>query len=213
MKNDKTKPERFVVGLTGGLGAGKSAALAEFERLGAATVCLDRIAREQARPGRAGWTAIVRAFGRGVLDADGRIDRRALGARVFRRPAERRRLERATDPPILRKMKSLVSRLKGVVVVDAPLLFEAGLEKHFDATVLVDCPEAERVRRVVRRDGLSAAEARRRMAAQWPAARKRAKADLTLENDGSRNDLKSRVRAAHAGLSLLYGGTPNGNAD
>jgi dephospho-CoA kinase len=207
------RPKRFVVGLTGGLGAGKSAALSEFARLGAATVCLDQIAREQARPGRDGWKAIVRAFGRGVLDASGRIDRGALGARVFRRPADRRKLERATHPPILREMKSLVSRLKGVVVVDAPLLFEAGLEKDFDATVLVDCPAPERVRRVVRRDGLTAAQARRRMAAQWPSARKRAKADLTIDNDGSRKDLIVKVRAAHAGLSLLYGGTPNGNAD
>ncbi len=208
-----TRPRRFVVGLTGGLGAGKSAALAEFERLGAATVCLDQVAREQARPGREGWTAIVRAFGRGVLDASGRIDRKALGARVFRRPAERRRLERATHPPVLREMKARVSRLRGVVVVDAPLLFEAGLEKDFDATVLVDCPEAERVRRVARRDGLPPAEVRRRMAAQWPSARKRARADLTIDNDGSRAALNARVKAAHAGLSLLYGGTPNGNAD
>ena len=110
-------------------------------------------------------------------------------------------------------MDALVKRMKGVVVVDAPLLFEAGLQDRFDATVLVDCPAAVRVRRVTRRDGLSAAEARRRMAAQWPSARKRARADLTIDNDGSRDALNARVKAAHAGLSLLYGGTPNGNAD
>jgi len=207
------KPRGFVVGLTGGIGTGKSTALAEFERLCAATVSLDQLAREQAKPGREGWRAIVRAFGRGALAADGTIDRRALGARVFRDAAARRRLERATHPPILREMERLVGRLKGVVVVDVPLLFEKGLQKRFDATVLVACPPAEQVRRVVRRDKFTAAEARRRIAAQWPLPRKRALADFTLDNDRSRKALSAEVRALHAGLSLLYGGTPNGNAD
>jgi dephospho-CoA kinase len=205
------KPPRFVVGLTGGIGTGKSTALAEFARRGAATVSLDQIAREQARPGREGFRAIVRAFGRGVLDASGCLDRRKLGERVFRRPADLRKLERATHPPILREMKRLVAGLRGVVVVDVPLLFERGHDRSFDATVLVACSPREQLRRVVRRDGLSAAEARRRVAAQWPLSRKRARADLTLDNDSSRTALNARVRALHEGLSLLYGGTPNGN--
>lgn len=207
------KPKRFVAALTGGIGAGKSAVLAEFERRGAATVSLDRLAREQARPGRAGHRAIVRAFGRGILDENGAVNRRALGEKVFRDPAALRRLERATHPLILREMDRLVSRLRGVVVVDVPLLFEKKLEDRFDATLLVACPEAERVRRVVRRDGLKAAEVRRRAAAQMPEAAQRRRADFTLENDGTPAALRAKVRALHAGLSLLYGGTPNGNAD
>lgn len=207
------KPRRFVAGLTGGIGAGKSSALAEFERRGAATVSLDRIAREQARPGRAGHRAIVRAFGREVLDASGAVDRRALGAKVFRSPAALRKLERATHPGILREMKRLVSRMNGVVVVDVPLLFEKKLQGLFDATVLVAAPDAERVRRVVRRDGLPAAEARRRAASQMPQDKKRRLADFTLDNDGTPAALRDKVDALHAGLALLYGGTPNGNAD
>ena len=207
------KPKRFVVGLTGGIGTGKSTALAEFERLGASTVSLDQIARAQAQPGREGWAAIKKAFGPGVLDAKGGVDRRKLGDLVFRRPALRRRLERATHPPIVREMRRLVASLDGVVVVDVPLLFEGGFQKDFDATVLVACRPAEQVRRVVKRDKLSAADARRRVAAQWPLARKRALADLTLDNDAGPAALKARVRSLHAGLSLLYGGTPNGNAD
>jgi dephospho-CoA kinase len=205
------KPRRFVVGLTGGIGSGKSTALAEFERRGAATVSLDQIAREQAKPGRDGWKAITKAFGPGVLDGAGRIDRRKLGARVFRRPADRRKLERATHPLIRREMRRRVSRLDGVVVVDVPLLFEGGLQREFDATVLVACPSAQQLRRVVRRDQLAPADARRRIAAQLPLARKRALADFTLDNDGSRAALNAGVRSLHAGLSLLYGGTPNGN--
>lgn len=207
------KPARFVVGLTGGIGTGKSSALAEFSRRGASVVSLDEIARAQARPGGAGWKAIVRAFGRGVLDESGGVDRRALGARVFRDAEARRRLERATHPAILREMDKRTARLSGVVVVDVPLLFEKGLERRFDATALVACRPAEQLRRVRRRDRLSAAAATRRIRAQWPLRRKRALADITLDNDGSRKALNTRVRRLHAGLSLLYGGTPNGNAD
>jgi len=108
-----SRPRRLLVGLTGGIGTGKSSALAEFERLGAATVSLDQIAREQAKRGREGWKAIKRTFGSAVLDESGNIDRRKLGARVFRRPADRRRLERATHPLILREMKRLIARLDG----------------------------------------------------------------------------------------------------
>lgn len=207
------RPKRFVVGLTGGIGTGKSTALAEFERLGAATVSLDQIARAQAEPGGAAYAAIVKAFGRGVLDASRRIDRRKLGERIFKDKAARAKLERVTHPRILAEMDALVARLDGLVVVDAPLLFEAGMRGAFDATLLVSCRPAEQLRRVRRRDGLSAAEARRRVAAQWPLAEKRALADFTLDNDGTPADLRAKTRAVHAGLALLYGGTPNGNAD
>jgi dephospho-CoA kinase len=207
------KPKNFVVGLTGGIGTGKSSALAEFERCGAATVSLDRLAHEQAKPGREGYRAIVRAFGKGVLGADGRIDRRALGERVFRSPAARRTLEKATHPSILREMERLVGRLTGVVVVDVPLLFEKKLQRYFDATILVSCRPGPQLRRVVRRDGLTAAQARRRMKAQLPLGAKRRLADRTIDNDGSPAALRAEVSRTHAGLALLYGGTPNGNPD
>ncbi|MBI3565990.1 MAG: dephospho-CoA kinase [Elusimicrobia bacterium] len=208
------KPKRFVVGLTGGIGTGKSTALAEFEKAGASTLSLDQIAREQARPGGDAYKAIVKAFGLEVLEKGSRrIDRRKLGAKVFRSKAARTKLERVTHPLILKEARRLISRLQGVVVVDVPLLFEARLGGLFDATLLVACRPAEQLKRVVRRDGLSAADARRRVAAQWPLARKRRLADLTLDNDGTLADLRAKTRAVHAGLALLYGGTPNGNQD
>lgn len=200
-----SRPKRLVVGLTGGIGTGKSTALAAFARLGVPTLSLDQLAREQARPGREGWKAIARAFPR-HLRADGTIDRAALGRLVFRDAAARRRLERAAHPPILREMDRLLASLEGVVVVDVPLLFEAGLERRFDAVVLV--ASKDQVRRVARRDGLSPAEARRRIAAQWPLARKRARADVTLDNDRRVADLNKQVGRLNAGLQLLYGGTP-----
>ncbi len=174
---------------------------------------LDRIAREQAEPGREGYRAIVRAFGRGVLGEGGRIDRRALGARVFRDKTALKRLERAAHPPIFREMERLVGSLKGVVVVDVPLLFEKKLAGRFDATMVVSCRPAEQARRVAKRDRFTPAEARRRIEAQWPLSVKKRLADFTLDNDGKPADLRAKVRAAAAGLALLYGGTPNGNAD
>ena len=200
------KPKRFIVGLTGGIGTGKSSVLAEFERLGAAALSLDQVAHQQARPGREGFRAIVRAFGRGILDEKGRIDRRALGAIVFRDKAALRRLDRATHPPILREMERLLSRLSGVVMVDVPLLFEKGLQDRFDATVLVCCRPQTQVRRVVKRDRLPAAEARRRMSVQWPLAKKRRLCDFEIDNDGTLSKLRDRVKSLHAGLTLLYGG-------
>ncbi|MFI5361011.1 MAG: dephospho-CoA kinase [Elusimicrobiota bacterium] len=201
------------MGLTGGIGTGKSSALEEFRRAGAATVSLDKIAHEQARPGQAGYRAIVKAFGKSVVRADGLIDRRALGERVFKSPAALKKLEGATHPLILREMEKLVKEKKGVVMVDVPLLFEKKLQKHFDATILISCRPAAQLRRVLRRDGLSASDARRRVKAQLPLNEKRALADQTIDNDGSLFALRANILKTYNGLALLYGGTPNGNPD
>jgi dephospho-CoA kinase len=201
------------VGLTGGIATGKSSAMAEFEKLGASTVSLDQIAHEQAKPGREGYRAIVRAFGNNILGAKGLIDRRALGEKVFKSPAALKKLEKATHPSILREMERLVRSMKGVVVVDVPLLFEKKLQKNFDATVLISCKPAAQLRRVIKRDGLTAAEARRRVKAQLPLDRKRRLADHAIDNDKDLSALRAKVSRAYDGLTLLYGGTPNGNVD
>ena len=207
------RPKNFVVGLTGGIGTGKSSALAEFDKLGASTVSLDRIAHEQAKPGREGYRAIVKTFGQGILGPKGLIDRRALGEKVFKSPAALKKLERTTHPIILREMERLVNAMKGVVVVDVPLLFEKKLQRHFDATILISCEPATQLRRVLKRDGFTLAEARRRVKAQLPLDRKRRLADHTIDNDKDLSALRANVNAVHAGLALLYGGTPNGHAD
>jgi len=185
--------------------------LVEFEKAGASTISLDQIAHEQAKPGREGYLAIVRAFGINIVGADGLIDRRALGEKVFKSPAALRKLERATHPSILREMERLVRSMKGVVVVDVPLLFEKKLQNKFDATVLISCKPAAQLRRVTKRDGFTPMEARRRMKAQLPLDRKRKLADHTIDNDKDLSALRANVNAVHAGLVLLYGGTPNGN--
>jgi dephospho-CoA kinase len=126
--------------------------------------------------------------------------------------SDRRRLEKATHPSILREMTRLVGKLKGVVVVDVPLLFEKKLQKKFDATLLVACRPQAQLKRVMRRDGYTAAEVRRRVKAQLPLGVKRRLSDHTIDNDGTLAELRAKTRTVYAGLSLLYGGTPNGNA-
>ncbi len=206
------KPRRLVVGLTGGIGTGKSSALRIFEKLGAATVSLDQIAKEQAKRGRQGYQAIVKAFGPCILNENGSINRALLGRVIFNDKRAKLGLERATHPLILKEMARLVGRLDGVVVVDVPLLFEKKLQKKFNATLLISCAPQKQLQRIVRRDGLPLAEARRRMAAQWPMAKKRRLADVTIHNDKNMKHLDNQVREYHEGLRLLLGGLSHGNS-
>ena len=200
------KAPRFVVGLTGGIGSGKSTALDAFDRLGAATVSLDQIAKEQAKPGRDGFKAMVKAFGKTILKKDGTIDRAALGKIVFSDKKARLKLEKATHPGILKEMKGLIGKMNGLVVVDVPLLFEKNLEKYFDATILIAATPKNQEKRIVSRDGLELSEARRRMKAQLSMSEKRKRADVTICNDGTRDDLHQDVRSYHDGLNLLRRG-------
>jgi len=201
------KRQPLTVGLTGGIGSGKSEALRCFARAGAATISLDAIARELSRKGRPVHRAIVRAFGRGVLAGSGELDRQALGERVFSAPRQRRRLEAASHPAIRREMRRrLDAAERPVVVVDAPLLFEGGLYRNFDVTVLVTASRERRIMRVRRRDGLGRGAVLRRMRAQMPEREKRRLADVRLSNDGSLRELDRRVRDYQQALRLIAGG-------
>lgn len=194
---------RLVVGLSGGIATGKSAALKEFKKLGAKTISVDAIAHEQAEPGGPGFRAILRAFGREFLGANGRIDRAALGKKIFRSAVLRRKLEAAVHPPILREMNARIQKERGIVVVDVPLLFEKGLQYKFNATVVVSCGPEEQLRRLAARDKLARAEAARRVRAQWPISRKTALADFTVDNTDGLAGLRAAVRAVWLGLRQL----------
>lgn len=206
-------PKRFVVGLTGGIGTGKSSALKAFESRGAATVCLDQIAKEQAKPGREGYKAIVKAFGPCILNEDKSINRALLGRVVFSDKRAKSGLERATHPLILKEMRRLVGKLKGVVVVDVPLLFEKKLQKNFDATMVISCSPQKQLQRIIKRDGLNSKEARLRIKAQMPLDEKRRMADVSIHNDKNIEHLQKNIHTYHEGLSLLLGGLSHGNHD
>ncbi len=182
------------MGLTGGIGSGKSLALSEFKRRGAVTISSDEIAHDQARPGKPAHRAMLRAFET--------ADRGELSSLIFRSPAARKKLESLTHPLILRELKRRISRSKGVVVADVPLLFEKGLASEFDVTLLVTAPESARLKRLKARN-LPPGEARRRMKAQLPDSAKAAKSDVVVANAGTKKEFLRRVGQYHEALALM----------
>lgn len=186
-------------GLTGNIASGKSAVAARLAALGAPVVDADILAREAVEPGRPALAAIRARWGDAVLRRDGSLDRAALRRIVFADAAERAALDAIVHPAVARLRHAAVetARRRGepLVVCDIPLLFEAGLEREVDRIILVDAPESVRRERIVRDRGLAAAEADAMIAAQWPAATKRARADRVVENDGTLEDLDARVEA------------------
>ena len=189
----------LVVGLTGNIAAGKSAAAARLATHGVPIVDADRLAREAVAPGSLALARIVARWGPGILAPDGTLDRAALRRRVFADADERRALDAIVHPEVARlrdeAVRALASRGERLVVCDIPLLFEVGLEGAVDRIVLVDAPVAVRRERLVRDRGLTPAEADAMIAAQHPAETKRARAHHVLENDGTRAALDAQVDA------------------
>ncbi|GIH18116.1 dephospho-CoA kinase [Rugosimonospora africana] len=183
------------VGLTGGIGAGKSEVARRLAELGAQVIDADKLAREVVAPGTDGLAEVVAAFGPEVLGPDGALDRPALGRRVFGDDEARRRLESIIHPRVRARTAELVAAQPpdAVVVNDVPLLVEAGLAKGFDLVVVVLADEAARVRRLVEVRGMSEDEARSRIAAQATDEQRRAAADVILHNDGTLDELRAAV--------------------
>jgi dephospho-CoA kinase len=202
----------LLVGLTGNIASGKSEVARQFAERGATVIDADLLAREAVQPGQPALEAIVARFGRAVLAADGTLDRAALRARVFADPAELEALNAILHPDIGRRRDRLVAaaRARGdaVVVCDIPLLFERNLVDDYDLVVLVDAPRELRLDRLVRDRGLAEAEAMRMIAAQMPAELKRARADVIIDNDGSRATLARRVRDAWDALAARAATVP-----
>lgn len=188
----------LVVGITGTVGAGKSSVGRLFERWGARRIDADELAREAVAPGTEALEAIVDAWGEEVLAADGSLDRAALRERVFGDPEARERLEAIVHPEVgrLREERLRRAREEGaeVVVGEVPLLFETGMEEAFDLVVTVDAPRETRRRRLREDRGLPDETFEDIEAAQWSAERKRAAADLVIENDGTRAELEEAAR-------------------
>ena len=193
-----------VIGLTGNIAAGKSTVAAGLAAAGIPVLDADAMAREVVAPGTPALAAIVARWGPEILSADGSLDRAALRGRVLADPAERAALEAITHPAIAARRAARTAELAAagapVVVCDIPLLFEAHLEATVDEIVLVDAPVALRRERLIRDRGMAAAEADALIAAQWPAERKRPRADVIIENAGSRADLDAAIAALVATL-------------
>jgi dephospho-CoA kinase len=183
------------VGLTGGIGSGKSEVSKRLVSLGAELIDADLIAREVVRPGTPGLAAIVREFGDGVLRPDGNLDRSGLASIVFADEERRRALNAITHPLIGRRSQELLDAASpdAVVVYDMPLLVENDLAGLHDVVVVVDVPVETQVRRLVSGRGMTEQEARARIAAQATRERRLAAATHVIDNSGSLEDLDAQV--------------------
>ena len=182
------------IGLTGGIGSGKSTVSALLAERGAVVIDADRIAREVLEPGTPGLAAVVDAFGDEVVAADGSLDRSALAAVVFADPRARARIDGIVHPLVRARAIELLSAMPAdaVVVQDIPLLVETGQASSFDLVLVVEADVEIRVRRVVDR-GLSEEDARARIAAQATDEQRRAVADVVLDNSGTVEELAEQV--------------------
>jgi dephospho-CoA kinase len=191
------------VGLTGGVGSGKSTVSAMLADLGAVVIDADLLAREVVAPGSDGLTAVVEAFGPTVLTATGELDRPALGAVVFADEVARRRLEAIIHPLVRARGAELeaAAPAEAVVVHDIPLLAETGQADAFDAVVVVDVPVEVQMERMVRSRGMSPQEAQSRIAAQATREQRRAVATYVIDNTGTLEDLRDRVAEVFEALS------------
>jgi len=195
----------LLVGLTGSIATGKSTVSRMFAHLGARVIDADLLSREVVMPGQPAYARIVEEFGREVVQEDGSLDRKALGALVFGDAAKRRRLEEITHPAIGARQQRILSVLdeeafEGVVIWDAALLFEGGGVAKMDRVVVVYAdPETER-RRLMERDGLSDAGARARIGSQMPIAEKAKLAHHVIDNSGTREETERQVRAVYGAL-------------
>ncbi len=195
------------VGLTGGIGAGKSEVSSLLRERGALVVDADVIAREVVEPGTPGLEAIVAEFGEDVLRPDGTLDRERLGSIVFADRDRLAALNAIVHPLVGERMRELVDTAPpdAIVVYDVPLLVENGLAENYDVVVVVDAPVEVQLDRLTSRRGMSEEDARARIAAQASREERRAVATHVIDNSGSLDDLKAQVDALWEDLTRRAG--------
>jgi dephospho-CoA kinase len=193
-----------LVGLTGGIASGKTTVANMFQRLGAAIVDADVLAREVVEPGQAAWQEIVTSFGRDVLQADRTLDRQKLRAIIFNNPNARKQLEAIIHPRVraLAEQRIRDHREAGyaVVVYVVPLLFEGNLQDGLRPVILVACDVDVQRQRLEQRDRLDGAAAQKHIDAQMSLEEKRRLADYVIENNAGLEDLEQQVREVFAKL-------------
>ena len=195
----------ILVGLTGGVATGKSTVAKMFKQCGAIVIDADELAHEVVKPGKPAWREIVNTFGKTVLNADRTLNRQALGAIVFRHSAKRRRLERIIHPRVAREQQRLTKQAArknpdAVVIYDVPLLFEAGIDKRVDRTIVVTANRETQIARLKTRNSLSRTEAIRRIRSQMPLSKKIHLADIVIDGTRPRQDTVKAIRATYHNL-------------
>jgi dephospho-CoA kinase len=186
------------VGLTGGIASGKSAVASEFSKLGAAIIDTDELARDVVEPGQPALQAIIDRFGSGVLDAQGRLDRRRMRERIFQNPAEKQALEAIVHPAIRAAQQARSAAAQGTYQVHVvPLLIDTRSQSLYDRVLVVDCTPETQFARLLRRDGITRELAERMLAAQATREQRLALADDVLDNNGAITELPKKVAVLH----------------
>jgi dephospho-CoA kinase len=202
----------FCVGLTGGIACGKSNALRCFHRLGAHTIDADLIAREVVEPGKPAHQQIVAEFGRSILTEENRINRKALGRIIFSDPAARKRLNDIVHPYVVQEEERKIADLEieeaksqsPIVVVDASLMIETGTYRKYRMIIVVYCPPAIQLQRLMLRDSISEAEARQRIESQMPTLEKIKFGDFIIETSGKLSETYLQVKQVYSELLAHY---------
>lgn len=192
----KTRKKPLFVGLTGGIASGKTTVAGMFRKHGIPVIDADTISRELVRAATPVGRRMIRHFGKRILDAKGEIDRRALADIIFNDEAERRVLEAIVHPPIMAAMRAKVLKYRGhpLVILDIPLLFETRQHVLMDATIVVSVPRTVQIQRMRTRDHLTLAEAKSRLAAQWPLSQKSRMADIVINNSRTHSSTAAQVK-------------------
>ncbi len=195
----------LLVGLTGGMGSGKSLAASYFKALGAQMIDADRISRELVAPGKPAWKEIIEEFGSNVLNPDQTLNRKQIAAIVFNDESKRKKLEDIIHPRVIVEERRLYEKYRQknsrvLAVIDAALLIESGNYKNVDKVVVVQCGKEEQIRRVMERDGTARSEVEKRLNSQMPLEEKVGFGDYILRNDDTRESLKSQVGELYRNL-------------
>jgi dephospho-CoA kinase len=195
----------IVAGLTGGIGTGKSTVAAVFAEAGAVIIDADEIARDVVAKGRPAWCRIVAHFGRDVLLPDGDIDRKKLGAIIFNDARQKTHLDCIVHPHVMAETEQQLIEIErvqpqAVVILDVPLLIEAGMDRDLEEVIVVYTPEAVQLKRLMRRDRLTAAEGLSRIRSQMPIEEKKMRATVVIDNSASPAVTRKRVLEVFADL-------------
>jgi dephospho-CoA kinase len=190
----------ILVGLTGGVATGKSTVAKMFKQCGAAVINADMLARQVVEPGKPAWRAIVKLFGKTVLNQDRSLDRQALGSIIFHNPKKRRQLERIIHPRVAREQARLTKAItrkdpNAVVIYEVPLLFEAGVDKRVDEIIVVTADRETQIARLKKRNGFPRAEAIRRIRTQMPLSKKVRLADIVVDGTLPRRHAMRSIRS------------------
>jgi dephospho-CoA kinase len=202
---------RHTFGLTGGIATGKSTAARFFAELGAKVIDGDRLGHELLRPASPSYREIVARFGAEILDATQEIDRQRLGARVFADPEKLHALNAILHPRIIERAEELAGQYraqnpKAIVLVDAALLYEAGIADRFAKIVTTWCRPEQQMERLMAKPGVSREEAERRLAAQMSTEEKRRRADYVLDCSGSKEETRRQIAALYPELKRIAEG-------